>query len=112
MFFSRLGIVKQRSYAIIQILAIKFQDCREKFMEENKQSEVAQRFKKGCFFETISLFEVWTLPFFDARLVSASFPGMRRNDPPRNPCAFGSKGKSELAISSLRSYLLKISTVQ
>jgi len=112
MFFSRLGIVKQRSYAIIQILAIKFQDCREKSMEENEQSKVVKCFKKGFFVKAIMLSELQTVPFFDARLVSASLPGIRRNDQPRDPCAFGSKGKFELTIGSLRSYLLEISTVQ
>jgi len=97
------------------LLAIQSEDCQEKSMEENEQSEVAKRFKKGCFFETISLFEVQTVSFLDARLVtlSASLPGMRRNGPLIYPRAVGSKGKSGLAISSLRSYLLKwISVIQ
>jgi hypothetical protein len=38
-------------------------------MEDNGQNEVGNRFKKGCFFETISLFEVQTVPFLNAELV-------------------------------------------
>ena len=45
-------------------------------MEDNGQNEVGNRFKKGCFFETISLFEVQTVPFLNAELVPL-FAGLR-----------------------------------
>ena len=101
--------MEQRAYAIIQILAIVFYNCREKSMEENEQSEVAKWFKKGCFVKAIGLFEVQTVSFLTAKLVtlSASLPGMRRNSPLIDPRAIGSKGKSGLAISSLLFCLLK-----
>jgi len=78
-------------------------------MREDDQNAGMNWFKKGCCFETITLFEGQTASFLDAKLfsLSARLPGMRRNDPPKAPRAAGSKRKLGLAISRVLSCLFK-----